>query len=155
VDDKVKKEVGIYLSERKLITTHLKVQEPEYIFVSIEVKLVADPKADAEAVAKRVSEKLYSYIHPLWGGPNETGWPYGRTLTLADVYAQVGSVFGVAFLLDAKMFKSTVVHKDLGLLGSEELVPNIDGVQIEEQQLLASKQHRVRVVPMAMVGLED
>jgi hypothetical protein len=148
-------EVHAYLDERRLLTTVLNVGEPDYVYVSIDIKLVADPRADAEAVAHRVRDQLNLYLHPLFGGPNGTGWPFRRTLSLADVYAQVGAVRGVAFLLDAKMFVSKLVNYDDNILGPESQVSNEEGVRLGDYELICSRQHNIRVVPMAAVGREE
>lgn len=148
-------EVRTFLDERRLLTTVLDVGEPEYVYVSVDIKLVADPRADAEAVAHRVQEQLNVYLHPLFGGPNGEGWPFRRALTLADVYAQVGAVRGVAFLLDAKMFVSRLVNYDDNILGPESQVSNEEGVRLGDYELICSRQHTIRVVPMAAVGREE
>jgi predicted phage baseplate assembly protein len=148
-------DVKEYLDRRRLLTTVLEVGEPEYVYVSIDVKLVADPRADADVVARRVVEKLTLFLHPLRGGPSGTGWPFRRALTLADVYAQVGEVRGVAFLLDAKMFASRIVNREEGLLGPEQPLSNAEGLRLEENELICSRQHNARVVPMSAVGADE
>lgn len=145
-------EVRAHLDERRLLTTVLDVGEPEYVYVSVDLKIVADPRADADAVAHRVQDALNRYLHPLFGGPNGTGWPFRRTLTLADIYATVGSVRGVAFLLDAKVFTSRLVNYDDNILGPESQVSIEEGVRLGDYELICSRQHNIRVVPMAAVG---
>ncbi|RYG43899.1 putative baseplate assembly protein, partial [bacterium] len=154
ISARVADQVKGYLDERRLLTTVVEVAEPEYLFVSVDLRIVADPRMDAEAVASRVQDRLNEYLHPLYGGPNGDGWPFRRSLTLADVYAQVGAVRGVAFLLEARIAVSPVVDRDQGILGPETVVPNETGVRPTETQLLASRQHRIRVVPMESVGSE-
>ena len=115
-----------YLDERRLLTSVLEVGEPEYLYVSTDITLVADPKADPDQVIRAVKERLAKFIHPLRGGPNGDGWPFHRALTLADIYAQVQEARGVAFLLDAKIFVSRVVNVAEGLLGPEVSVSNAE-----------------------------
>ncbi|WKZ80802.1 MAG: putative baseplate assembly protein [Fimbriimonadaceae bacterium] len=148
-------EVYDYLNQRRLLTTALEVGEPDYVFISTEIKLVADPKVDPELLAKRVREALSRYVHPLYGGPNGDGWPFRRTLTLADLYAQVGEIRGVAFLLDAKILTSRLADKEQGVFTSEELASNAEGVRFLEHELPATRDHRIRIVPMASVGAGD
>lgn len=155
VNQQTRHDVHAFLDERRLLTASLEVDEPDYRFVSVDLRLVADPRADANQVAHRVIESLNRYIHPLYGGPAGTGWPFKRSLTLADVYAQVGAVQGVAFLLDAKLAVSDLLSKEEGVLGTEVVVPNAEGIRLNENQLFATRQHTVRVVPMAMVGMDD
>lgn len=152
VSDAIVDEVYKFLDERRLLTAMLDVGEPDYVFVGTEIRLVADPRADAEMVARRVEEALYRYIHPLFGGPTGKGWPTRRTLTLADIYAQVGSVRGVAFLLDAQIKTSTLKNAEEGVLGTETVISNAEGVGLGEGQLFASRNHVIKVVPMSAVG---
>lgn len=145
-------EVHEYLDGRRLLTSVLEVQEPEYVFVSVDLKIVADPRADEETVALRVQESLSRFLHPLQGGYKGDGWSFRRPLTLADVYSQVGAVRGVAFLLDAKMFASRIANHDEGVLGPETLISNAEGLTLSENEMLCSRRHTIRVVPMEAVG---
>ena len=95
------------------------------------------------------------FLHPLYGGPNGDGWPFRRTLTLADVYATVGIVRGVAFLLDAKIFVSSILNPQEGTLGPETLVSNEVGVRLGDHQLLCTRHHNIRVVPITSVGRDE
>lgn len=155
VPDRVQREVEEYLDARRLLTSVLEVGEPDYVYVSTEIKLVADPKADADAVARSVRRRLENYLHPLRGGPEGEGWPFRRALTLADIYAQVQQAHGVAFLLDAKMYVSRLTGGGQGLLTPESLVPNAEGVRVGDNELLATREHRVRAVPIEQVGLDE
>jgi predicted phage baseplate assembly protein len=155
VPDRTVAEVRDYLDERRLLTTQVEIGEPDYLFVSTEIRLVADPRADEDQVTRRVRSALNRFVNPLWGGPNGEGWPFRRTLTLADLYAQVGEVRGVAFLLDAKIFVSKLVDLEQNVFGSDEMVSNAEGVRVGEHQILATREHRIRVVPMAAVGEEE
>ncbi|MHB0937068.1 MAG: putative baseplate assembly protein [Armatimonadota bacterium] len=154
IDGRTLQDVFDYLDQRRMLTTVLEVGEPEYVFVSTEITLVADPKMDADQVALQVKERLEAYTHPLWGGPNGDGWPFRRALTLADVYAQVGAVPGVAFLLDAKIFTSRVDNPQSGRFTAEKQVSNAEGVRLSEHELLCTREHRIHVRPIWTVGME-
>lgn len=155
VSERTIAEVGAYLDERRLLTTVIEVGEPSYVFVSLDIRLVADPRTDADDVARRVREALNQFLHPLYGGPNGDGWPFRRSLTLADVYAVVGSVRGVAFLLDAKIFVSELTNVEEGAFGPENLVSNEAGVRLGDHQLLATRNHTIRVTPITQVGADE
>ncbi|MFZ4507720.1 MAG: putative baseplate assembly protein [Fimbriimonas sp.] len=154
VTERVRRDVAEFLDQRRLLTSVIEVEEPDYRFISTDIRLVVDPKADADLVGARVTAALNRYIHPLFGGPQQNGWPFRRSLTLADIYAQVGSVHGVAFLLDAKIYVSEVLSREDGVLGKETLVSNAEGIRLGETQLFATRQHTIRVVPMSMVGAD-
>lgn len=155
VSQKTIEEVMAHLDEHKLLTTQVEVTEPDYLYVSLDIRLVADPRANADDVANRVRQKLNLFLHPLYGGPNGEGWPFRRSLTLADIYAQIGAVRGVAFLLDAKIFTSRIVNRNEGVFGPEELASNEQGVRLGDHELFCTRAHTVRVVPITSVGGED
>jgi len=154
VDERTLREVFDYLDQRRMLTAVLEVGEPDYVFVSTEITLVADPKLDADQVAQTVKGRLEAYINPLWGGPNGNGWPFRRALTLADIYAQVGSVAGVAFLLDAKIFISRMDNPQSARYTAEKLVSNAEGVRLSEHELICTREHRIHVRPIWTVGME-
>ena len=155
VPDRVHKDVEDYLDARRLLTAVLEVGEPEYVYVSTDITLVADPKADAEQVVRGVRQRLEKYLHPLHGGPTGEGWPFRRVLTLADIYAQVQMASGVAFLLDAKIYVSRLANEQEGLLSPEKIVSNADGVRVGDYDLLCTREHRIRAVPIWSVGMDE
>ena len=154
VPARVRQEVQAFLDERRLLTTVLEVAEPNYVYVSTDITLVPDPRADADQVARAVRARLDEYLHPLRGGPNGTGWPFRRPLTLSDIYAQVQAARNVAFLLDARIYVSRLANAEDVLLGAEELVSNVDGVRPGDNDLLCTREHRIRIRPMWAVGME-
>lgn len=73
----------------------LSVVGPEYFPVGVVADVVALEPTRAGTVADLVREALYAFLHPLEGGPDGLGWPFGRDLYLSDVAAVVESVAGV------------------------------------------------------------
>ena len=155
VPPRIRQDVQAYLDERRLLTTVLEVGEPEYVYVSTDITLVADPRADEDQVKRGVRARLEAFLHPLWGGPNGDGWPFRRGLRLADIYAQVQAATGVAFLTDAKIYVSRIANAEDGLWTPERLVSNAEGVPIGDNDLICTREHRIRAIPMGQVGLED
>ncbi len=152
VSERVRTDVEAYLDERRLLTAVLDVAEPDYVFMSTEITLVAAPRANPEIVRRAVQSRLETYFHPLSGGPSGTGWPFLVAATLSDVYAQVHAASGVAFLLDVKIFVSRFANKEAGLLTAEQLVPTNEGVPLGESEMLCTREHRIRVRPLWVVG---
>jgi predicted phage baseplate assembly protein len=155
VPPRIKDDVEKYLDARRLLTAVLEVGAPRYVYVSTDITLVADPKADADVVVRSVRRRLETYLHPLTGGPNGDGWPFRRALTLADIYSQVQAATGVAFLLDAKIYVSDVANAGDNLLTAERLVSNAEGIRIGDDDLLCTREHRIRAVSMDQVGMDD
>jgi predicted phage baseplate assembly protein len=158
VSDTIKEKVWDYLDQRRLLTAVLEVDQPDYVFVSTEINLVANPHADAQEVRRRVAECLSLLLHPLYGGLDGNGWIAKRVLTLADIYARVASVSGVAYLLDTRLSVARVVDKEQGLLGRPEQVrPDANeylGYRIElgENEMFCSGDHRIEADTLGAVS---
>ncbi|MFB6937911.1 putative baseplate assembly protein [Streptomyces chartreusis] len=54
---------------------------PRYVRVDARVTLVPVAHADRSAVPRRAEESLRRYLHPLNGGADGAGWPFGGSLT--------------------------------------------------------------------------
>jgi hypothetical protein len=46
-------------------------------------------------VRTEVLRALYSLFHPLYGGPDGTGWPLGRSVQSHEVHAALARIAGV------------------------------------------------------------
>jgi predicted phage baseplate assembly protein len=143
-------EVRAYLDERRLLTTVLEVDEPEYLFLSTDISVVAAPDTDPQALQPRLVHALQSYFHPTRGGFGGEGLPFGGTLTLSDIYAQIQRVPGVAFLQSApKAYLSRLRSVREGILGDEEpLALETEDLRLEPHQILVTRSHRVSVRSM-------
>lgn len=58
---------------------------PFYHKVSAEIGVVIDPAADQGATVRRLVGALNGYIHPIGGGEDGIGWPFGGTLRYAPL----------------------------------------------------------------------
>ncbi|MFN0085512.1 MAG: putative baseplate assembly protein [Blastocatellia bacterium] len=87
--------VFAHLKSRSLITGNLHVIAPEFVEVSVTTKIRIDPKLEAEKVRVEVREALSKFLNPLSGGPDGTGWPFGRSVFKSEIYQVIESVGGV------------------------------------------------------------
>jgi predicted phage baseplate assembly protein len=83
------------LDTRRLLTTEVYVVGPTYVAVESEVQVVVDSTADTGQVQTAVEQALLAYFHPLTGGEDGQGWPFGRTIFYSQVYQRVFAVPGV------------------------------------------------------------
>jgi predicted phage baseplate assembly protein len=88
--------VCAYLNQRRLLTTELYVISPSYVRVDTQIHLSVSPLADLAAVTAAAESTLVDYFHPLRGGEDGLGWPFGGTIFFSRVYHQLLSVPGVA-----------------------------------------------------------
>jgi predicted phage baseplate assembly protein len=92
----------------------LNVIGPGYVPVEVaaEVMPVALPRADA--VRRAVLAALDAFLHPLTGGPDGTGWAFGRDVHLSELFAAFEAVPGVEHVHSLRL-KPTVATLPLTL----------------------------------------
>jgi predicted phage baseplate assembly protein len=83
------------LDERRLVGTRLLVAPPEYVGLTAVVDVSARSRFDPEEVKEGVLKALYDLLHPLTGGPDGTGWPFGRSVQSHEVHAALARIPGV------------------------------------------------------------
>jgi predicted phage baseplate assembly protein len=83
------------LDERRLVGTRLLVQPPDYLWMTAVVSLSSRPRFDPAEVRTDVLRALYRLYHPLVGGPDGTGWPFGRSVQSHEVHAALARIPGV------------------------------------------------------------
>ena len=91
-----------YLDERRLLGIQVQLEQPDYVGVSVQVEVTLEPaynnpSARAEIVHK-LKVALYRYLNPLTGGPEMTGWPFGRPLYPSDIMVVLQQITGVQYL---------------------------------------------------------
>jgi predicted phage baseplate assembly protein len=125
--------VCAYLDVRRLLTTELYVLKPHYQHVEIRGEVVAADDADLAEVSQAIEQMLKQYFHPLTGGEDKTGWPFGGTIYYSRVYQHVFSIDGVATIASLRI-----------VLDGDEL-PECTDAPIAAHGLLYSTSHNVDV----------
>jgi uncharacterized phage protein gp47/JayE len=87
--------VCAYLDERRLLTTEVYVVKPSYQKVAVAAEVTVLDSADVGAVKKAIEDGLSQFFHPLKGGEDGLGWPFGGPIYYSRIYQQVFSVPGV------------------------------------------------------------
>lgn len=124
--------VCAYLQPRRALTAELYVIKPTYQQVSVRVEVFAADSADLAEVTEQIEQKLLIYFHPLKGGEDGQGWPFGGTIYYSRVYQQVFTVPGV----------QSIEHLILSVDGEEAL--ECANVPLAENALAYSTQHEVK-----------
>jgi predicted phage baseplate assembly protein len=78
--------VCAHLDRRRLLTTELHVTGPAYVDVALRLDVIAAEDADTAALTMAVEDALRAYLHPLQGGADGLGWPFGGTLHFGELY---------------------------------------------------------------------
>lgn len=95
--------VAAAIERKRLITTEVHVAAPLYRDVRIEAGIEAEPTADVAAVRNAVEARLLGFFHPLTGGPDGLGWPFGGPIFYSDVYRMILGVPGVSRISDGEL----------------------------------------------------
>ena len=136
LSDELKQRLTGYLDERRLLTTQLEVRSAGYKRVRAVVGAIAKPGADEQRLQRDIIAALELFINPLRGGPDGTGWPFGRELCFSDLYACIQTVPGLQYVQTIDMYwvdEGDVLHKaerKLDLLAHEVIVSDLHEVKI-------------------------
>jgi hypothetical protein len=125
--------VCAYLDQRRLLTTELYVIGPTYQQVEIHVEAIVNDNADLAEVYEGIAQRLLEYFHPLTGGDDGQGWPFGGTIFFSRVNQRVFTVTGV----------QSITRLVIRLDGEE--MPDCTDIPITDGALLYSTQHDVQV----------
>jgi predicted phage baseplate assembly protein len=143
------RKVRAYLEERCPVTTELAVGLADYRWVSVRARLVIRARPDLEAVEReairrRVEDEanrtLCRFIHPVTGGPDDAGWPFGKSLTLGDVYPLLQGVGEVEYVDEVRFRSATFDPAGRIGLGPEERL-----LRLAATEVLCSAPHEIAV----------
>jgi hypothetical protein len=101
-------EVEEHISQRNLprflslSLVNLNVIGAGYVPVELEAEIVPRTLAQAEAVRADVVALFDRFFHPLTGGPERTGWPFGRDVYLSELYAELEALPGIEHVRDLR-----------------------------------------------------
>jgi predicted phage baseplate assembly protein len=95
--------VCAHLDSVRLMTTELHVAPPRYRTVRVQVSVEPTPDADPAQVKRLVEQRLDTFFHPLVGGADGSGWPFGGAIAVSDLFRLILETPGVARLADGQM----------------------------------------------------
>jgi predicted phage baseplate assembly protein len=130
--------VAAELDRRRTIGARVIVEPPLYQGVTVVAQLRARPFADPARVREDATMSLYRYLHPIHGGIEGTGWPFGRPVHAGEVYAVLQSVMGVELVDAVQLYPADPITGIRGSLTQR--------LEIEPNALLFSYGHEIRVV---------
>jgi hypothetical protein len=117
------RKVRNHLSDRKLLSTVLHVQRPKYRELSVHVELIVLQTAASDRVKAEIEKRIRVFLHPLKGGRDGKGWPFGRAVYRVDLYHVIEDVPGVDFVDRVRLVdENTKIEVDQFKVGAGELV---------------------------------
>jgi Baseplate J-like protein len=83
------------LQSRRVIGTRVEVVGPTYLEVAVQATVQSKNGVDKVALQTNVISALNAFLDPLAGGPEKTGWPFGRDVYRAEILKILSEVIGV------------------------------------------------------------
>jgi predicted phage baseplate assembly protein len=130
--------VAAHLDERRCLGARVVVEPPYYQGVTVVAQVRALPRVAPEAVQARAMVALDGHLHPMRGGPDGAGWPFGRPVQAGEVFAVLQRVPGVDLVEEVRLFGADPITGQRG-----DPVQRID---LPAHALVFSYGHQVRVV---------
>ncbi len=130
--------VSDHIDERRTVGARVVVEPPFYQGVTVVATLVARPRTSSEELQRGALQALNRYYSPLEGGPDGTGWPFGRPVQAGEVYAVLQRLPGTELVDEVVLFAADQVSGNRG-----DPVQRID---LPRNALTFSYDHRIRVI---------
>src|SRR5437763_1474736 len=125
------------LDGSRVIGTRVLVEPPVYRGVTVVAKLRPRASANATRLQADALDALYQYFHPVSGGPDRSGWPFGRPVHVGEVYSVLQGLRGTALVEDARLFGAAPITGQRGQA--------VQRLAIEPHALVFSYEHQVLV----------
>lgn len=129
--------VAAHLDARRMLGTRLVVEPPYYQGVTVVAVLHAAHGIPSARVQRAALAALYHRLNPLTGGPDGTGWPFGRSVHTGAVWAVLEQVPGVESVESVRLFPADLETHRRG--------EPADRIVLGPGSLAFSYDHQVRV----------
>jgi predicted phage baseplate assembly protein len=125
------------LEESRVIGTRAIVEPPVYRGITVVAKLKARSRINPTRLQEDALLALYEYFHPITGGPEGTGWPFGRPINAGEIYSVLQGIRGTELVEDARLFGADPVTGQRG--------QQTQRLELETHALVFSYEHQVLV----------
>jgi hypothetical protein len=122
-----------FLDERRLVTTRLRVGKPRFVEVSVRVSVVLKASGPGvERVKQRLEDAIRNALHPLFGGADGKGWPYGRDVHKSDLYRVVEGMEGIDYVEDLVLFDEDLGRSVVEVKTREDELVHVVNVEVKQ-----------------------
>ncbi len=111
------RQVENYLIDRAFVGLHQATPEriniigPGYIQTTVVASVVPQDIDESEQVKLSAISALNSFLHPLTGGPDGTGWEFGRDVYVSEVYKIIEDLPGVNYVKSLQLIPNTAQNR--------------------------------------------
>ncbi len=129
--------VAARLDETRVVGTRVIVEPPVYRGITIVARLRARPRIAPARLQEAALRALNAYFDPIAGGPDGTGWPFGRPVQVGEVYSVLQRVRGTELVEDVRLFGADPITGQRG-----QATQRLD---LEPHALVFSYEHQLMV----------
>ena len=126
-------QIAARIERRRIIGTRVFVTAPRYLDVSVRASVRAFPNVSQARLIEDVSNAINEFLHPLRGGPDGTGWPFGRDVYRSEIMQVIDGTPGVDYVAS------------LELVGPEG-TPQCGNLCLQATWLVAAGPHKIEVL---------
>ena len=122
------------LARRRPLGTRVEVVGPGYVEVAVRAALQSAPGVDRAKLRQRAAWRIDAFLDPRRGGPEGTGWPFGREVARAELMQVLNQVPGVAHVQSFDF-----------LVNGCDCDPQCGNVCLRPTELVAAGAHQIQV----------
>lgn len=126
-------EVTARLERRRIIGTRVIVAGPGFLRVAVRAQVKAFPSVQKTRLRDDIISAVNAFFNPLKGGPDGTGWPFGRDVYRSEILQVLDEASGVDHVVS------------LDLL-AEDCGPQCGNLCVPPTWLVAAGSHEIEVV---------
>ena len=130
--------IAAALDATRLVGTRVMIEPPTYQGVTVVAQVRARPKTSPTRLRDEAAEVLHRYFNPLVGGPDGTGWPWGRPIQAGEAYAALQEIRGVDFVEEIRVFGANPVTGERGAATTR--------IELSPSAIAFSYAHQIRVI---------
>jgi hypothetical protein len=120
-------QVKKHLDARRLVGTRVFVRGPLYAPVKLDIKAVLKTNTSSDVVEQELRDRLNKYFHPLSGGRDGNGWPFGRSVSVFELFHLIEAVDAIEYVESIVMNGDPTVREIM--IRSD--LPELESVAIE------------------------
>jgi hypothetical protein len=125
------------LKDSAVIGTRVVIEPPSYRGITVVAKLRGRKQTSPTRLQADGLRALYEYFHPIIGGPDGTGWPFGRAVDVAEIYPVLQALSDTKVVEDVRLFPADPTTGHRG--------EQTQRLALESNWLLFSYEHQVLV----------
>ncbi|MEA2567967.1 MAG: hypothetical protein QOD49_3144, partial [Actinomycetota bacterium] len=129
--------IATYLDERRVVGARVSVEPPSYQGITIVARLRARQRVGPDRLQAAALEAMYRYFHPISGGPDGSGWPFGRPIHVGEVYSVLQRLAGTELVEEVRLYPADPITGRRG--------EAVQRLEIEPHALVFSYGHQVLV----------